>query len=466
MTTLSTVLVLLVSSVFARPDNEHVIDNSQLHIESSVDRCSSASALAFMQGAYPPIPHVSCDTDVPSHNWLADGTVINYPMCGYQYPNIRTTVPERDSDSIWSNGHESCTKLDKSLLMFSNNSVADSIYENTKEFYSKLFDGVFNEAFPRSQANFFNAHELSDYAQYRRNHESGFTSSVRSEDLDLLRHLAAQEQFLKYGHLGKTPSDLTSAIAGRTLASRTVALFAENIESRGTRNKLNLAFASHEPFLGFFALAQLTTGSSANLFSRLPEAGATLTFELFSVDSEDIDDASPCDSPDCLREATCDGTGSCDNAPGIVTAGVSRITRRGRGRKNRRDNSNPAFVYPPIERLYVRFLYQNPNYTSPTWSPSSINDDYTAYPLPLLTNGGVDSTAVSVPFRHFSDTMSAVGVANASAWCNVCESTESVLFCKGAVDEPVAAKQTNRLMAAMLGSAGTLFVVAFVGLFA
>lgn len=78
-----------------------VIDNSQLHIESSADRCSSASALAFMQGAYPPIPHVSCDTDVPKHNWLADGTVINYPMCGYQYPNIQTTAPERDSDSIW-----------------------------------------------------------------------------------------------------------------------------------------------------------------------------------------------------------------------------------------------------------------------------------------------------------------------------------------------------------------------------
>lgn len=352
------------------------------------------------------------------------------------------------------------------MLLFSNNSIADSIYEDTKDFYSKLWDGVFSEAFPRSQANFFNAHELFDYAEYRRNHEPGFTSSVGSDDLDLLRNLAAQEQFLKYGDLGENPSDLTSAIAGRTLASRTVALFAENIESRGTRNKLNLAFASHEPFFGFFALAQLATGPSANLFSRLPEAGATLTFELFSVDSEDIDDAAPCDSPDCLSEATCDGAGSCGNTPGAVTNEVSSITRRHRGRKHRRDTSKSAFVYPPIEQLYVRFLYQNPNYTSPTWSPSSINDDYMAYPLPLLSNGGVDSTAVSVPFRHFSDVMSAVGVANASTWCNVCESTESVLFCKGAVDGPVAVKQTNRVMAAMLGSAGTLFVVAFVGLLA
>lgn len=77
------------------------IDNSQVHVESSTDRHSSASAIAFVQGLYPPFPHVSCDSDVPSHNWMSDGSVLNYPLGGYQYPNIRTIAPERDPDSIW-----------------------------------------------------------------------------------------------------------------------------------------------------------------------------------------------------------------------------------------------------------------------------------------------------------------------------------------------------------------------------
>jgi hypothetical protein len=78
-----------------------IIDNSQIHVESSTDSCSSASAIAFMQGLYPPFPHVSCDSDVPGHNRMHNGSVLNYPMCGYQYPNIRTIAPDRDPDAIW-----------------------------------------------------------------------------------------------------------------------------------------------------------------------------------------------------------------------------------------------------------------------------------------------------------------------------------------------------------------------------
>jgi hypothetical protein len=77
------------------------IDDLHLHVESSTDRCSSTSAIAFMQGLYPPSRHASCDSDVLEHNWCADGSVVNYPMCGYQYPNIKTLAPDRDPDSIW-----------------------------------------------------------------------------------------------------------------------------------------------------------------------------------------------------------------------------------------------------------------------------------------------------------------------------------------------------------------------------
>jgi hypothetical protein len=77
------------------------INNSHLNVEASTDQRSSASATAFLQGLYPPWPYTSCDLDVPPHTRVANGSILNYPLNGYQYPNIRTISPENDPDSIW-----------------------------------------------------------------------------------------------------------------------------------------------------------------------------------------------------------------------------------------------------------------------------------------------------------------------------------------------------------------------------
>jgi hypothetical protein len=462
------------------------IDSSQLQVESSTDRCSSASAIAFMQGLYPPFPHVSCDSDVPSCNWMSNGSVLNYPMGGYQYPNIRTIAPDRDPDSIWTRGHNLCRKHEQSMLMFSNNTMADSLHQGSRLFYSSLWDKVFCEAFPRSQANFYNAHELYDYATYRWHHERNSRSAITLDDLETLRQLAWQEQALRHGHSENTQNDLTSAIAGRTLASKVAALFAENIETRGERNKLNLAFTSHEPFLSFFALADLNTGPSSHLFSQLPEPGATLTFELFSVDepadsyepdpSTDFDsygsDSYGSDSygSDSTSSYVYSQTDSYGNTPGSYGAKARRSRDGDRpttyGGENMEvysiqsppqqplytpppiDHSNDGPLYPPADKLYVRFLYQTNDRNNGTAGNQYI-------PCPLFGN-----THTSMPFKHFNATIAAIGIANATSWCHACESTDSVFFCKGASmphDE-----HHHHLLAVLLGSAGTLLAVAIV----
>ncbi|KAH6622933.1 histidine phosphatase superfamily [Chaetomium tenue] len=470
MVALSTVLALLASTALAGPSNEHV------HVESSTDRRSSASAIAFIQGLYPPFPHVSCDSDVPSHNWMSDGTVLNYPLGGYQYPNIRTIAPDRDPDSIWAHGHGLCRKHEQSMLGFSNNSMANSLHQGSRLFYSRLWDKLFCEAFPRSQASFYNAHELYNYATYRWTHENSSRSAITPDDLETLRHLAWQEQSLKHGYSENAQNGSTSTIAGRTLASRVAALFAENIETRGERNKLNLAFTSHEPFLSFFALADLNAGPSRDLFSQLPEPGATLTFELFSVDESvdpyetesptgsDAYGSDPSNNDDAYSQ-----TGSYGETPGPYGA----KTRRGlysdptttsdqkslgaysmqspphqeslcAPRPTYNSNDNPP--YPSADKLYVRFLYQNHN-------NGSAADKYT--PCPLFGN-----TQTSIPFKQFNAIMSTIGIANATTWCHACESTDSVFFCQGAAmphDE-----HHHHLLAVLLGSASTLLAVAVV----
>jgi len=95
-----------------------LIDNSQLSIEASTEPHSSASAIAFMQGLYPPFPHTTCDLDVPYYNRFANGSFMNYPMCGYQYPNIRTIAQDRDPDSIWYVDLWTIYTIDESLTPF------------------------------------------------------------------------------------------------------------------------------------------------------------------------------------------------------------------------------------------------------------------------------------------------------------------------------------------------------------
>lgn len=77
------------------------IDNTQLSITTTGDQYTSAGALSFIQGLYPPI------TEAFSRNaggleaaMLANGSLINYPLDGYQYPDIRV-LSVLDPNSIW-----------------------------------------------------------------------------------------------------------------------------------------------------------------------------------------------------------------------------------------------------------------------------------------------------------------------------------------------------------------------------
>jgi hypothetical protein len=264
---------------------------------------------------------------------------------------------------------------------------------------------------------------------------------------------------------------MTAAIAGRTLVSRVTALFSENIESCGERNKLNLAFTSHEPFLAFFALAGLDTGVSSHLFSRLPEPGATLTFELFSIndDTEVYRNADSCDNS-CDHDS-CDGYFSDDDSCDHHCCDDNDNTCPYR-HKRRRDyndasispysdenpgtyNNLPLYQVPPIndddsncpspDKLYVRFLYRNSNGTSDASNSSPLA------PIPLFGN-----TQSSMSFRQFKDITGKIGIADATKWCSVCES--DAFFCRGA--EP--RKKQHPLLAIFLSSAGTLLAVSVV----
>jgi hypothetical protein len=77
------------------------IDNSQTSAVSTNDGYISTSAIAFMQGLYPPASlNVARSAGGLSVAVLANGTLIDFPLNGYQYPDVET-LSTLDPDFIW-----------------------------------------------------------------------------------------------------------------------------------------------------------------------------------------------------------------------------------------------------------------------------------------------------------------------------------------------------------------------------
>jgi hypothetical protein len=75
------------------------IQNSQLDVLALDDEYQAASALAFMQGLYPP-RRLELPIEDEENTYAPGDSLIQYPLDGYQYPNIET-VSELDLSYIW-----------------------------------------------------------------------------------------------------------------------------------------------------------------------------------------------------------------------------------------------------------------------------------------------------------------------------------------------------------------------------
>lgn len=76
------------------------LDNDQLAVWTSTDEYQAAGALAFIQGLYPPRPDaVAAGLRENGGADLANGSRADWPLDGYQYPNVRT-LSLLDSNSI------------------------------------------------------------------------------------------------------------------------------------------------------------------------------------------------------------------------------------------------------------------------------------------------------------------------------------------------------------------------------
>lgn len=229
-------------------------------------------------------------------------------------------------------GHVGCAAYTESLLNFRNDDIVATVYNNTLNFYQNLWRQVLHEVFPFTMANFANAYFLYDYAAFRYNHNNATRKNLTEDELLMMRRFASVEQRNKNANLsvsGQNRGDMIRAVAGRTMAAKTVDLLRDNMRQGGYINKLNLAFTPHETFVAFFALSGLIIGDHTTEFAPLPEPGAMMLFELFSIGGN-------------------------------------------------------ASSYPNHDELYVRFLYRNGTDAEDQLTPFALFNG-TALALPLTT---------------------------------------------------------------------------------
>ncbi|KAI1374794.1 phosphoglycerate mutase-like protein [Hypoxylon crocopeplum] len=266
------------------------LDNSQLDLYSSTDDFIVGGALAFLQGLYPPVTReFAYNNGGDNASILANGTMINYPLDGYQYPNIQTASITYDPASVWINGHVACTEYSTSGYQFRSSEIGEETYNSTLAFYETTWAQVFPNTLPNSILNYDYAYDLYDYAQYAYDHDESVRDALNEDRLSLLRTLASNQQFNLNGDLtvsGSQEGDMIRAISGRMLAAKIVSQLSAHISSGGASNKMTLMFGSFEPFLAFFALSDLAYTATSGLFREIPQPGAAMVFELFTTDDD------------------------------------------------------------------------------------------------------------------------------------------------------------------------------------
>jgi Histidine phosphatase superfamily (branch 2) len=121
---------------------------SQLTVTAPSDTVLQDSAVAFLQGLYPPLARSET---------LRNGTVIQAPMSGYQLIPVGLTSSGTGSeDNGWLQDASGC----KGAVLSSNNYFLSTDYQShvsaTQQFYQNL-EPVINGTFSSAQATFKNA---------------------------------------------------------------------------------------------------------------------------------------------------------------------------------------------------------------------------------------------------------------------------------------------------------------------
>ncbi|KAL7799881.1 heterokaryon incompatibility domain-containing protein [Trichoderma ceciliae] len=273
------------------------INNDQLTILSQADEWVAGGSVAFLQGLYPPTTdsfnNLAGGQEMAQDVLLPGSDVVDYPLGGYQYPNIQT-LSTTDSASVAIQGTIGCYAWDKNVNAIKQNDPTGRS-RSTQSLYRSLFaTPPLKGTLSNGSVNYWNAYGIYEYVNYMNTHNKTVNAGLRfaNDTIAVLRANAFELERAKNGDSLSTNPKSTynniSSIAGQTLAMQIASSLSS--ATQGSGSKLTLMFGSFEPMLAFFSLMGLysTDNLLSGPFSTLPSPGSAMIFELIGQDSGDV----------------------------------------------------------------------------------------------------------------------------------------------------------------------------------
>ncbi|KAM0276790.1 hypothetical protein ACHAQH_006379 [Verticillium albo-atrum] len=266
------------SQILGISEDQYV--GSQIFASAPDQSILLSTATAFLQGLYPPL--VDLDSAIATQT-LNNGTNSTSPLDGYQYVLLHG-INDNSPDTIWIKGDDACPAYVNASKSFKTSEVFAERVEATRDFYESFYDilseGVYN--LKPENMSYAKAYDIFDLVNVARIHNT--TSGARNvsdEDLFQLRTLADSAE---HG-LNWNESQPMRALGAETLSGAVLTQLNQTVSSEG-KLKLSLFAGSYDTFLAFFGLAGLLDVSDS--FYGLPEYASTMSFELFSDDTDEF----------------------------------------------------------------------------------------------------------------------------------------------------------------------------------
>ena len=169
----------------------------------------------------------------------------------------------------------------------------DALAKENDDFYMDLFsskalDGTVTSSYPKV----WNAYGLYELVSYMYTHNETVHDGIDANStLARLQDNALEMERAKNTRpstiMDEEQRDLYT-IAGRTLAMKVADTFRDALSWDFSRSKLSVMVGSHEPLLAFLSVGKLLTRDNleSGPFSRFPQPGAALVFELVGKKSD------------------------------------------------------------------------------------------------------------------------------------------------------------------------------------
>ncbi|KAK8251539.1 histidine phosphatase superfamily [Phyllosticta capitalensis] len=350
--------------------SKDALKNQELYVLTPENDYATATAQAFIQGLYPPLGmNESSAALLGGEATLANGSFVQAPLGGYQYPQLRT-ASNYDPNLIYVAGAYGCLNAARDRNDYFSSPESSETKNRTGELYNNVGNAVLLGAISEDSWNYDRAYLIYDYVNYQYWHDASVLEAFTNNEtlrgtLDQLRYLAYQQQWAMVNSTDN--AHFIRSIAGQSLASKILNQLYININTAGSAAKMSLLFGEFDPMLAFIGLTGLSEPYPE--LRGIPDWASSFVVELFS-----------------------------DDAPG-QPSNTSAAT------SNSTDGTGFSATYPNMDQLFVRFYLRN---GSDTFIPLN---QYGIFQNPPPAR----ADDMRIPFQDFENALSSLSLGSASS---------------------------------------------------